>query len=290
MEAVVLITPFFSRRADGPLVKKLEEAVAGAIPRSSSLAVASYTNNSLAESRFRQCRSPLLPCLAKTGKELGFFWAVTGYVDVSEKGDYFFNLKLVDTETARVERKKEMVIGNDSLGLTLAAEIMARQLFEHPLPPIDNPPVTAEKPKKPERAAVQGIEAREVEKPEAPNLSRALVWGGLGVALGSGVLAGVMGVRSWSKETEGRELVSQLEAEGKIIRTPQPRFADEESRKNYGRNLENLEEQSRSSAKIANYALLAAGLSCVFAGVSYFLGGNPDFISSPGQLEIEVGF
>lgn len=304
----ILISPFFSRSVDDYFVRELEDAVGNGVPRPPLFNSASYKNITSAESSFKKCDAKF-PCLAKTGRDLGFRWVVTGYVDASAEGDYLLQIELLNAETSRVEGKKEIVIEKDTQSLVVAAETLTQQLFDSlPLSAAAPPPVIHQPPSlrgdevKSDGALGGGSQPNEGEYPGwMANLGspKTLMWGSLGIAVVAGVGGVVMGVLSSNKEADREKLVSQLEKDGEITRTPETKFVDRRSKEINGPRLNDLEEQSQSLATYANYAYVGTGLSLASAGLFFYLEygrskepatGAVSLFSHPADGVVGIGF
>lgn len=306
----IVISPFFSRSADDYFVRELEDAVDNGVPRSLLFNVTSYKNIISAESSFRKCDAQF-PCLIKTGRDLGFRWVVAGYVDASAQGDYLLQIELLNAETSRVERKKEIVIDKDTQSLIVAAEMLTRQLFAPlplsapppllPLPPPTSQPASDDKDSGDAGSALQ---PSGVEYPSwLPDLGspKTWMWGSFGIAVISGIGGVVMGVLSSNKESEREGYLVELEERGRIAREPDLRFVSEDYKRTYGPTLDRMEEKSQTYATIANYGYVGTGLSLASAGLFFYLEygrskepatGAVSLFSHPtmGTVGIEFGF
>lgn len=276
----IVISPFFSRSVDDYFVRELESGVIGSAPRSSLVSVDSYKSIASAEAGFRRCDAEF-SCLAKTGRNLGFRWVVAGYVDASAQGDYLLQIELLNAETFRIERKKEIVIEKDTQSLVVAAEMLTRKLFD-PLPLSAPPPLLPLPPPASQPVgddegggdAGSALQPGGVEYPSwLPDLEspKTWMWGSFGIAVVSGAGAVVMGVLSSSKESERERYLVELEERGRIARDPDLRFVSEDYKRTYGPTLDRMEEKSQTYATIANYAYVGTGLSLASAGLFFYL-------------------
>lgn len=284
MANTLLISPFLSRRADDLFVKELEDRVSSAIPRSSSFTVTSHKNVSSAEVKFKKCEAQL-SCLAKTGRDLGFQWVVAGYVDSSVEGNYLLQIELWNTETSRMERKKEIVIDKDTQSLVVAAEMLTRQLFDSlPLsavtqPPVILPPAMTEAPLTEELLA-------NVSEPvvlSAPVLN-GIQWGGITLGAGGLIFGVVEGILARGSEEDYEDSLRGLEASGDIVRRQSGyEFKTQGSKDKYGTKLDNLRKDGQNASRLANVGYIVGGavlLVGVAAGILKSSGdASPQFFS-----------